>query len=133
MADTRGPPHESGLEARVARLESDVSEIRSILNRLAPRIDEMYGFLTAKLSELATKAELIDLRAWAHTEFARQRTGFADLRAEMTTELADVRRQMADLRLEIAQRPTCRQSVVDIFAIVGLIGTVLTIAGRLAH
>src|SRR5271169_1129229 len=87
MADTRGPPHESGLEARVARLESDVSEIRSILNRLAPRIDEMYGFLTAKLSELATKAELIDLRAWAHTEFARQRTGFADLRAEMTTEL----------------------------------------------
>jgi hypothetical protein len=50
----------------------------------------------------------------------------ADLRTELKSE-------MADLRLEIAQRPTRRQSVFDIFAIVALIGAILTIAGRFAH
>jgi hypothetical protein len=70
MADTRGPPHEPGLEARIARLESDVAhiqsdlgEVKSTLNRLAPIIDEMRGFLSAKLPELATKAEFADLRS----------------------------------------------------------------------
>jgi hypothetical protein len=126
MADTGGPAHESGLDARVGRLESDVGEIRSILNRLAPRIDEMYGFLTARLPELATKAELIDLRAETKTQIA-------DLRAETKTEFADVRQETAGLRLEIMQRPTRRQSIFDIFTIVGLIGAVLSIAARFAH
>jgi ribosomal protein L29 len=137
MTDTGGPARESGLEPRVARLESDVSEIRSILNRLAPRIDEMYGFLTAKLPKLATKAELIDLRAETKTQIANLRTEtktqIADLRAETKTEFADVRHEIAELRLEIMQRPTRRQSIFDIFAIVGLIGAVLSIAARFAH
>jgi hypothetical protein len=51
----------------------------------------------------------------------------------MTTEFADVRREMADLRLEIAQRPTRRQSIFDIFAVVGLNGAILTIAAHFAH
>ena len=38
-----------------------------------------------------------------------------------------------ELRLEIMQRPTRRQSVFDIFAIVALIGVILTIAARFAH
>jgi chromosome segregation ATPase len=155
MANTAGPARESGLEPRVARLESDVSEIKSILNRLAPRIDEMYGFLTAKLPELATKAELIDLRAENRTQIADLRTEtktqiagtktqiadlrtetktqIADLRAETKTEFADVRREIAELRLEIMQRPTRRQSIFDIFAVVGLIGAILTVAARFAH
>jgi hypothetical protein len=37
------------------------------------------------------------------------------------------------LRLEIMQRPTRRQSIFDIFTIVGLIGPVLSIAARFAH
>ncbi len=97
----------------------------------------MYGFLTVRLPELATKAELTDLRAATKTQIADLRTEtktqIADLRAETKAEFADVRREIAELRLEIMQRPTCRQSVFDIFAIVGLIGAILTIASRLTH
>jgi uncharacterized protein YceH (UPF0502 family) len=107
MADTAGPPRDLGLEPRVARLETDVAEIKSTLNRLAPRIDEMYGFLTAELPELATKAELIQLRS-------DTATGLADLRTEMKTEAADLRAEMADLRIEVMQRPTRRQSIFDV-------------------
>jgi ribosomal protein L29 len=160
MADTGGPYRESGgLEPRVARLEAGVAEIKSILNRLAPRIDEMYGFLTAKLPELATKGEvaelrtetkteIADLRTETRTEFAALRTdtttGFAALRTETTTEFAAVRTEMAamrtelkseiaELRIEILQRPTRRQTVFDIFSVVSLVGVILTIAARFAH
>jgi hypothetical protein len=51
----------------------------------------------------------------------------------MTTRFADVRNEIADLQLEIARRPTRRQSILDVSAIVGLIGAVLTIAARFAH
>jgi hypothetical protein len=88
------------MEARVAKLEadvghirSDISEIKNILARLAPRIDEMYG----KLPYFATKEDI------------------------------------ANLKIEIEKRPTRRQSITDIFVIVGLIGTLLTIGSRLAH
>jgi hypothetical protein len=75
MGDTGGQYRESGgIEPRVARLEVDVAEIKAILNRLAPRIDEMYGFLTAKLPELATKAEVAELRSETKTEIADLRT-----------------------------------------------------------
>jgi uncharacterized protein YydD (DUF2326 family) len=144
MADTASPGREPDLTARVARLESDVAyirgdltEVKSTLNRLAPRIDEMLGFLQAKLPELATKAELANFRSDSKAEIADLRseikTEIVDLRNETRTELADVRREMAGLRLEIMQRPTRRQSMFDIFAVVGLVGAVLTIAARFAH
>ena len=133
MADNGRPPTDSGIEARVARLESDVAhirgditEMRSILSRLAPVIDEVRGFLTAKLPELATKAEMADLRS-------ETRTALANLCSETKAEFGDIRREMAELRLEIIQRPTRRQSIFDIFAVVGLIGAVLTIAARFAQ
>jgi hypothetical protein len=133
MADDGPPSPEPGVEARVARLESDVAhirgdvaEIKSTLSRLAPIIDEMRGFLTANLPELTTRAELADLRS-------ETKTALAGLRSETKAEFVDVRREMAELRLEIVQRPTRRQSIFDIFAVVGLIGAVLTIAALFAH
>ena len=110
IVDTGGPAHEPGLDARLGRLESDVSDIRTVLNRLTPRIDEMYGFLTVRLPQSATNAELTGLRA-------ETRTQIVDLAGETKTEFADVR----------------RQSIFDIFAIVGLTGVILTIAARFAH
>jgi hypothetical protein len=92
-------PNNPGIEARVAKLESDVghirsdlSEIKSLLSRLAPRIDEMYG----KLSYFSTKEDV------------------------------------ANLKTEIERRPTRRQSVFDIFTVVGFIGVLLAIGARLA-
>jgi hypothetical protein len=119
MADTGTPSHGTGLEPRVARLEADVTEIKSILNRLAPRIDEMYGFVTAKLPELSTRAELAELRTETKTEIAALRT--------------ELKSEIAELRIEIMQRPTRRQTVFDIFSIVSLIGVILAVAARFAH
>lgn len=95
-----GPHNPGGMEPRVAKLEADVAHIRSdigeikgLLNRLAPRIDEMYG----RQSSIAT-----------------------------TTNLAE-------LRLEVEKRPTRRQTIFDIFAIVSLIGALLAIGSHMAH
>ncbi len=131
MADTRGLTPEPGLEARVARLEADVAhirsdlgEVKSTLSRLAPRIDEMHGFLTAKLPELATKAQLAALSAKL-PELANK--------AELAAVRLELKEEIDELRIEIIKRPTRRQSILDIFAIVGFIGVVLTIAARFAR
>jgi hypothetical protein len=89
-------------------MRGDFAEIKATLNRLAPLIDEFRGFIAATLPTLATKKELADLRA-------------------------ELKSGVAELRLEIAQRPTRRQSVLDIFAIVGPVGVVLTIAVHFAR
>ena len=141
MPNTGGPSQAAGLEARVARLEADVAhmradigEIKATLNRLAPLIDEFRGLMAATIPTLATKKELADLRSELKTEIA-------ELRSELKTEIAELRSEFksdmavlgAELRLEITQRPTRRQSVFDMFAIVGLIGAVLAIATHFAH
>jgi hypothetical protein len=97
-------PHDPGMEARIAKLESEVghiregvSEIRAVLARLAPIIDRMDGIQQATLPNLATRAELVDLRN------------------------------------QIEKRPTRRQTVVDVGLIVGIIGTLITIGAKTVH
>ena len=119
MAADGAPLQGRGLDARVARLETDVAEIKATLARLAPRIDEMYGFLTAKLPDLATKAQLADLRTETKSEIAALRT--------------ETKSEIAELRFELLQRPTRRQAIFDIFAIVSLIGVILAIASHIVH
>jgi hypothetical protein len=70
--------------------------------------------------------EIADLRAETKTQIA-------GLRAETKAEFAADRREIVELRPEIIQQPTGRQSIFDIFAVVGLIGAVLTIVARFAH
>jgi hypothetical protein len=133
MADTAGPVAEPRLEARVARLEADVAhmrgdiaEIKVTLNRLAPLIDEFRAFLAATLPTLATKAELADLRPVLKSDIA-------DLRAELKSDIAALHAELAHLRAEVLQRPTRRQAILDMFAIVGQVGAVLAIATHFAH
>jgi hypothetical protein len=130
MADTGGPAQPPGLEARgagfeadVAHIRDDVGDIKTTLNRLTPLIDEFRGFMAATLPTLATRREVTELRAELKTEIS-------ELRAELKTEMAELR---SELHLEIAQRPTRRQSVFDVSAIVGLIGAILAIASHFAQ
>ena len=53
----------------------------------------------ADVGQLATKADLADLRTDVHTEIAAVRTEIEALRADMRTEIAALR---ADMRTEIA-------------------------------
>jgi ribosomal protein L29 len=61
----------------------------------------MYGSLTAKLPELATKAEVAELRTETKTEIA-------ELRTETRTEIAAVRTEMAAMRTELKSEAELR-------------------------
>lgn len=56
-------PYDPGLEPRVSRLEDDVNDMRATLSRLEISVAEIKAMLTATLPHLATKAELVELRA----------------------------------------------------------------------
>ena len=114
--------YDSNMEARAAKLESDVShikddiaEIKGLLARLAPAIDRIDGFLQATMPTLATKLEL------------------ADLKAELKGEISDLRVEQTSLRREIERRPTHRQIVLDLFALAAFVSAVAPITARVVH
>ena len=118
LADGDPGSHDPAMEARLARVESDIghiksdiSEIKGVLGRLAPRIDEIYG----KIPHLATKEDLARHELATREDFAR---------LELSTK-----ENIARLAAEIEKRPTRRQTMVDVAMIVGLI----TLGTRLAH
>jgi hypothetical protein len=84
------PPYDLPMEDRVARLEEDMRDVKSVLSRLEPMIVRIDATLTSTLPNLATKAEV------------------ADLRIEVTKEIAEVRteltKEIVDLRLAMIQR-----------------------------
>jgi hypothetical protein len=84
-----GGPHDPGMEARVARLEADMSEVKSLLHGqvvpLLHRIDE-------RLNHTASKVGLSNVAAELRSETN-------DLRIEMSTRLLGI-------QAELAERPT---------------------------
>jgi hypothetical protein len=104
-------PYDPPMEDRAARLEEDMRDVKSVLPRLEPiiRID---ATLTATLPNLATKAELAELRTEVTKEIEDLRVGLtkeiADVRTELRKEIMDVRtdlgKEIADLRNEMTDR-----------------------------
>ena len=85
-----GGPHDPVMEARVARLEEDMSEVKGLLhNQILPllhRIDE-------RLNHTASKADLTNMAA--------------ELRAELTDELRiEMSTRLMGIQTELAERPT---------------------------
>jgi hypothetical protein len=58
--DGGATPYHPRVEARVARLEDDMREVKGILSRLEPVIARIDAVLGATLPMLTTKAELTD-------------------------------------------------------------------------
>ena len=92
VAPPPGPAHDPGMEARVARLEEDVSEIRGTLRRLEPMIVR----IDAVVPHLATKAEMASLRG-------EMRSEMESLRGEMRSEMQALR---GELRVGLGDKPS---------------------------
>lgn len=59
-----GGPHDSGMEARVARLEEDMKEVKQVLGRLEPmliRMDERLNHLPDKTFVVTTVVAIVGL------------------------------------------------------------------------
>jgi hypothetical protein len=85
------------MEDRVARLEVDMQDVKSVLSRLEPMVVRIDTTLTATLPNLATKAELADMRS----DLAKDISG---LRTEISQEISDLRtgvsKDVSDLRTD---------------------------------
>ena len=71
------------MEDRVAKLEGDMQDVKSVLSRLEPVIIRIDATLTATLPHLATRAEV-------HSEVSGLRSEISELRIDMTRKLADL-------------------------------------------
>jgi hypothetical protein len=84
-----GGPHDPMMEARVARLEEDLSEVKGLLhNQILPllhRIDE-------RLNHTASKADLSNMAT--------------ELRAELTEVRIETSTRLMGIQTELAERPT---------------------------
>jgi len=70
------------------------------------------------------------------SDVAHIRSDLAEVKAtlnRLAPSIDEMRGFLTELRLQIMQQPTRRQSVFDIFAVVGLIGAIPTIAAHFAH
>ena len=103
------------MEDRVARLEEDMKDVKSLRSRLEPVIIRIDATLTSTLPHLATRAEvgkdISDLRMEVTQNISDLRTGVAqdlsELRTEVTRDLSDLRTGVAqglsDLRIGVTQ------------------------------
>ena len=86
------------MEDRVARLEGDMQDVKSLLSRLEPMIIRIDATLTSTIPHLATRAEVATLCSGLDRESAAVRSDmtqeFAAVRSEMKQEFAAVRSEM---------------------------------------
>lgn len=100
------------MEDRVARLEGDMQDVKSLLSRLEPMIIRIDATLTSTIPHLATRAEVATLCSGLDRESAAVRSDmtqeFAAVRSEMKQEFAavrfDVNRDISGLRLEMTNK-----------------------------
>ena len=62
LAGPPGGPYDPNMEARIARLEEDMRDVKATVGRLEMAVVRIETWLTATLPHLASKAELKDLR-----------------------------------------------------------------------
>jgi SMC interacting uncharacterized protein involved in chromosome segregation len=111
VAPANRRPYDLPMEDRVARLEGDMQDVKSVLSRLEPMIVRIDATLTATLPNLATKAEVADMRSDLTREISDLRTemtaDISGLRTEMTAEISGLRTEMtadiSGLRAEVSR------------------------------
>jgi hypothetical protein len=99
------------MEERVARLEEDMKDVKSVLSRLEPMIIRIDATLTSTLPHLATRAEvgrdIAGLRAEVGKDIAGLRADvgkdISGLRTEVTKDILDLRTEMS---VKLADIPT---------------------------
>ena len=89
---------EETLDSRVARLESDVSFIRSDVADIKVGLNQARDKMDDGFKEV--RGEISDLRKETHAELISVRDEIADLRKETHAELITVRGEIAGLRKE---------------------------------
>ncbi len=109
------------MEERVARLEGEMRDVKSLLFRLEPMIIRIDATLTSTLPQLATRAEMASMRADITKEIADTRTDLAkeiaDTRSDLAKDIADTR---ADLAKDIADtRADLTKDIADTRADLG--------------
>jgi hypothetical protein len=70
VAGGGGSPYNPDMEARLSRLEEDMREVKATNTRLEAAVIRIEAMLTATLPHLATKAEVVQLRADTVAGFA---------------------------------------------------------------
>jgi hypothetical protein len=97
------PPYPLPMEDRVARLEEDMRDVKSVLSRLEPMIIRIDVTLASTLPHLATRVEAIAMRSEINKDFADLR---GDINKDITGLRGDINKDIRDLRVEVNQRFT---------------------------
>lgn len=103
LATEAPAPYVVAMEDRVARLEDDMRDVKSVLSRLEPMMIRIDATLTSTLPHLATKADLAELRSDTRAEMADLSTG---LRAEMAGLRVDMHDRLGTMHEKLGDFPT---------------------------
>jgi len=132
------PPHDSDMEARVARLEEDMKEVKGILGRLEPmiiRIDERSRTAVTQADLAAVRAEILAANKADITDLKGELAVVKmDMKGELTVSQMDLKGELAVIHAKLSERPTTFTIITWFFGIsLGLITAVLSIARYFAH